>query len=196
MSPGGSITGTPKRRATEIIAECERSPRDVYTGSQGYVGTDPGEWLRGEAAGKSAGNGSDDCAGNEPGNGSGRETDIRPSHTVMHTVTRSDSAEVRPVCDLSIIIRAAICEPDTVKECDDSDRPGRFDYMVGAGGGVTLDSDPAAEYDEAVHKARAVLDALGAAAVADTLGTGATDELGTDADSTTVSGTGDKSDDK
>ncbi|PJM75803.1 hypothetical protein CSQ87_02710 [Bifidobacterium simiarum] len=184
MSPGGSITGTPKRRATEIIAECERSPRGVYTGSLGYVGTDPDEWLRGGAAGQLAGDGSDDCAGH----GSGRETDIRPSHTVMHSVmhpiTRSDSAEARPVCDLSIIIRAAVCEPGTVKESGDFGRSGRFDYMVGAGGGVTLDSDPAAEYDEAVHKARAVLDALGAAAVADT--------LGTDADSTTVSGAGDQ----
>jgi len=31
--PGGSITGTPKIRATEIIAELEEQPREVFTGS-------------------------------------------------------------------------------------------------------------------------------------------------------------------
>lgn len=33
MSPGGSITGCPKRRAMEIIAELEPTKRGVYTGS-------------------------------------------------------------------------------------------------------------------------------------------------------------------
>lgn len=34
--PGGSITGTPKKRAIEIINEIENSPRGSYTGSAGY----------------------------------------------------------------------------------------------------------------------------------------------------------------
>ncbi len=34
--PGGSISGAPKRRAREIIAELEPCPRDLYTGLIGY----------------------------------------------------------------------------------------------------------------------------------------------------------------
>lgn len=38
--PTGSITGAPKIRAMEIIAEIERSPRGVYTGAFGWIGWD------------------------------------------------------------------------------------------------------------------------------------------------------------
>jgi para-aminobenzoate synthetase component I len=34
--PGGSITGAPKVRAMEVIAELENAPRGVYCGSMGY----------------------------------------------------------------------------------------------------------------------------------------------------------------
>ncbi|MDD5044572.1 MAG: aminodeoxychorismate synthase component I [Candidatus Omnitrophica bacterium] len=35
--PGGSITGCPKIRAMEIIRELEPAPRNIYTGSLGYL---------------------------------------------------------------------------------------------------------------------------------------------------------------
>jgi para-aminobenzoate synthetase component 1 len=37
-SPGGSISGAPKKRAREIIAELEPGTRGLYTGSIGYLG--------------------------------------------------------------------------------------------------------------------------------------------------------------
>jgi anthranilate/para-aminobenzoate synthase component I len=36
--PGGSITGAPKKRACEIIAELEPWPRGLYTGAIGWFG--------------------------------------------------------------------------------------------------------------------------------------------------------------
>jgi len=38
--PGGTITGCPKVRCMEIIAEQEQRPRGAYTGSMGYVNLD------------------------------------------------------------------------------------------------------------------------------------------------------------
>lgn len=36
--PGGSISGAPKKRATEIIQELETTPRGIYTGAIGFFG--------------------------------------------------------------------------------------------------------------------------------------------------------------
>jgi anthranilate synthase component 1 len=38
--PGGTITGCPKLRCMELLAELEHEPRDAYTGSMGYLGSD------------------------------------------------------------------------------------------------------------------------------------------------------------
>lgn len=38
--PGGTITGCPKVRCMEIIAELERTPRGPYTGAMGYLNRD------------------------------------------------------------------------------------------------------------------------------------------------------------
>ena len=40
MFPGGTITGCPKVRCMEIIAELEQEAREAYTGSMGYINRD------------------------------------------------------------------------------------------------------------------------------------------------------------
>jgi para-aminobenzoate synthetase component 1 len=89
--PGGSVTGAPKIRAMEIIAELERAPRGVYCGAIGYV----------SATG---------------------------------------------AMDLNIPIRTIVVHDGTAS--------------FHAGAGIVWDSDPAAEYDETLAKARALIDAL------------------------------------
>jgi anthranilate synthase component 1 len=38
--PGGTITGCPKVRCMQLLADLESAPRDAYTGSMGYLGLD------------------------------------------------------------------------------------------------------------------------------------------------------------
>jgi anthranilate synthase component 1 len=38
--PGGTITGCPKVRCMQIIAELEQAPREAYSGAMGYLGHD------------------------------------------------------------------------------------------------------------------------------------------------------------
>ena len=90
--PGGSITGAPKIRAMEIIAELEPTWRGPYCGNVGYI---------------------------------------------------SFSGDM----DTSIVIRTYAIRGDQV--------------TFQAGGGIVADSDPAAEYDETIDKARALINALG-----------------------------------
>jgi anthranilate synthase component 1 len=40
LFPGGTITGCPKYRCMELIAELEGAPRGAYTGSVGYINRD------------------------------------------------------------------------------------------------------------------------------------------------------------
>ena len=91
--PGGSITGAPKIRAMEIIAELEPTRRGPYCGSIGYLGFDGG-------------------------------------------------------MDTSIVIRTYAVKDGVV--------------TFQAGGGIVADSDPAAEYEETMDKARALIAALSA----------------------------------
>ncbi|SEO96984.1 aminodeoxychorismate synthase component I [Aquisalimonas asiatica] len=90
--PGGSITGAPKKRAMEIIAELEPSRRGLYCGAIGYIGYDG-------------------------------------------------------AMDTSITIRTAVCAD------------GVMTYR--AGGGLVMDSDEAAEYQETRDKAHAFLKLAG-----------------------------------
>ncbi len=89
--PGGSITGAPKIRAMEIIAELEPTRRGPYCGSIGYIGFDG-------------------------------------------------------AMDTSIVIRTMAILGQ------------QLTFQVG--GGIVADSDPAAEYEESLTKARALIETL------------------------------------
>ncbi|MEK0083135.1 aminodeoxychorismate synthase, component I [Geminicoccaceae bacterium SYSU G07066] len=89
--PGGSITGAPKIRAMEIIAELEPTRRGPYCGAIGWLGFDG--WM-----------------------------------------------------DTSITIRTYAIKGRRV--------------AFQAGGGIVADSDPSAEYDETLAKAKALIEAL------------------------------------
>ncbi|HXG44172.1 MAG TPA: aminodeoxychorismate synthase component I [Gemmatimonadales bacterium] len=92
--PGGSITGAPKVRAMEIIAELEPTRRAVYCGAIGYL-------------------------------------------------------SLTGAMDTSIVIRTCLVVG------------GRVYFSVG--GGIVADSDPEAEYQETLDKARALVAALAGA---------------------------------
>lgn len=89
--PGGSVTGAPKIRAMEIIAELEPSPRGPYCGAIGYLGFD----------------------------GS---------------------------MDSNIVIRTYCVKGD--------------DLTFQVGGGIVADSDPQAELEESLTKAKALIETL------------------------------------
>ena len=89
--PGGSVTGAPKIRAMQIIAELERAPRGLYCGAIGYVST-------------------------------------------------------TGAMDFNIPIRTIVLEGGTAS--------------FHAGAGIVWDSEPAAEYQETLAKARTMIEAL------------------------------------
>jgi para-aminobenzoate synthetase / 4-amino-4-deoxychorismate lyase len=91
--PPGSVTGAPKVQSLRVIAELERTAREVYTGSIGYCSPIAG-------------------------------------------------------VELNVAIRTLEL------------RDGRL--WIGAGGGIVADSDPRAELDEAIAKARPIAAAVGA----------------------------------
>jgi para-aminobenzoate synthetase component 1 len=96
--PGGSITGAPKIRAMEIIAELEREDRGIYCGSIGWLGFDG-------------------------------------------------------AADLNIAIRTLSFDGETA--------------TVAAGGGITLLSEPDAEYEETLAKAERLVAPFAGTARAD-----------------------------
>ncbi|MFC0315837.1 aminodeoxychorismate synthase component I [Gordonia phosphorivorans] len=87
--PPASVTGTPKIRAAELIAEWETHPRGVYCGAVGIAGPDG-------------------------------------------------------LLDLNVAIRTVTVAPDGA-------------LTLGVGGGITYDSEPAAEWQECLDKAASIL---------------------------------------
>ncbi|WP_347359901.1 chorismate-binding protein, partial [Pseudomonas sp. GW460-13] len=50
LFPCGSITGAPKRRTMQIIAELEGTPRGLYTGAIGWIDAPAGDAAAGRFA--------------------------------------------------------------------------------------------------------------------------------------------------
>jgi para-aminobenzoate synthetase len=91
LFPAGSMTGAPKLRTMEVVADVETTPRGVYAGALGWIG------------------------------GDGR-------------------------ADLGVVIRTLVAHDGA--------------YTFGTGGGITVRSDAASEYDETRWKAARLLRAL------------------------------------
>ena len=91
LFPAGSMTGAPKLRTMQVIADVETTPRGVYAGALGWIG------------------------------GDGR-------------------------ADLGVVIRTLVAHAGC--------------YTLGTGGGITVRSDAASEYDETRWKAARLLRAL------------------------------------
>ena len=94
--PPGSVTGAPKIRALEVIAELEAEPRGAYCGAMGYIAPD------GSA-------------------------------------------------DFNVMIRSVSFQRE---------RGDLWRFWFRSGGGIVADSDPAAEYEETLTKARTLLEVL------------------------------------
>ena len=91
--PPASVTGTPKLRAMELLADWEHGARGVYCGAVGIAGPDHG-------------------------------------------------------LDLNVAIRTVSITPDGTA-------------TLGVGGGITIDSDPAAEWQECLDKAASIVGHVG-----------------------------------
>jgi para-aminobenzoate synthetase len=91
LFPAGSMTGAPKLRTMQVIADVENTPRGIYAGAVGWIG------------------------------GDGR-------------------------ADLGVVIRSLVAHDGS--------------YTLGTGGGITVHSDVASEYDETRWKAARLLSVL------------------------------------
>lgn len=149
--PCGSVTGAPKKRAMEIIAELEDAPRGVYTGCIGYIS--PGKTLMDSYSGV--------CQGGEE---EATEALTRPSAPLSqgerdrergirrgtddeaNTGRRSKSNPIEAV--FSVAIRTVVIDSES------------GEGEMGVGSGITWDSKPEAEYRESLAKGDFALTSL------------------------------------
>ena len=122
--PAGTVSGAPKVRAMQLVAECEGEKRGVYAGAVGYWGYDT---LAVEARG--SGGGGDGSARGADATGDGTAAPASQGKTVVR----------RPgAMDTCIALRTMVVRDGVA-------------YLQ-AGGGIVWDSEPYDEWVETINK--------------------------------------------
>jgi para-aminobenzoate synthetase/4-amino-4-deoxychorismate lyase len=113
LFPCGSITGAPKIRATEIIAELEHRPRGVYTGSIGSIAPGGDAWFNVAIRTLTARAGAHSA---RLGLGSGIVVDSRPADEWNECLAKGAFLEEQPPFDLIETMRfdprEGVCDLD------------------------------------------------------------------------------------
>jgi anthranilate/para-aminobenzoate synthase component I len=146
MFPGGSITGCPKKRAMEYIEKLEGMPRNIFTGSIGYI-SNCGAVPPGRDVGLASPWGHfivDEY--NNSLNNSPHATKGAAPRDERSCPTRRKELPHNCKMDFNIAIRTALV------------RNGYIEYW--AGGGIVADSKPEKEYEECLLKAEKFLELL------------------------------------
>lgn len=141
--PGGSVTGAPKLRAMQIIAQLEPDRRDIYCGTIGYIGFD-GNMDSNIVIRTLVYNGCDRANGSLRCNG-------EPAGLPREGALRAKTAD-------STSSRAS----DIASPADSRSTIGRRSGKIQcwAGGGIVADSEEKAEYQETLDKASALIGIL------------------------------------
>ncbi len=135
--PVGTVSGAPKIRAMQIIDELEPVRRGPYGGAIGYL----------------------DLAGN-------MDTCIALRTMVATPVSAgaSDPSRARKEAEVAAGVPAGR-GPQSDARSSGTTSPALWTIDIQAGAGIVADSDPAAEYEETMNKARALLKAIAIATI-------------------------------
>lgn len=140
--PGGSMTGAPKRSSCEILARLEGAPRGLYSGCFGWI-----------------------AAAADAADGGAGEPAVAADTADAAYAADAGTAAPEWEAELAMTIRAVhitgLPHPATVAAAPQE--PCLLRATVGAGGGITSDSVPAAELAERNLKAAAPVTAVLAA---------------------------------
>ena len=161
--PGGSITGAPKLRAMQIIEQLEPDRRGIYCGAIGYVGFD-GNMDSNIVIRTLVYSGCDRAGGSM--RSSGEPVGLPLVGTLLKEPLANRQGESTTRAEPLVMAKPADCgnsrAPDISSPVDSRSTIGGRSGKVRcwAGGGIVADSEVAAEYQETLDKASAMLELL------------------------------------